>query len=253
LYFELEEGQVKIVLIIPAIDLRHGRCVRLTQGRKAEAKVYDGDPIEIARGFAAEGARMLHVVDLDGAFAEQASPNREVARRIIEAAGIPVEFGGGLRQISDVREMIEAGAARVVVGTMVIESRELLAHLVAEFGERIAVGIDAREGRVVTRGWEKQEDISAVELARQVAAAGVSRIVYTDVARDGMLEGVNVEQTCNIARGSHLKVTASGGVSSLADIERLKAGCEGEVDSVIIGKALYEKRFTLADALQVEN
>ncbi len=239
------------MLIIPAIDLRNGQCVRLTQGRRAEARVYDGDPIEIARSFEEAGARMLHVVDLDGAFAESGSPNREVARRIIETVGIPVQFGGGLRKITDVWEMMEYGAARVVVGTLVIESSELLVHLVANFGERIAVGIDARDGQVVTRGWEKQENISAVELAEQVAAIGVSRIVYTDVARDGMLEGVNVEQTCNIARRSGLPVTASGGVSSLADIERLKVGCEVGIDSVIVGKALYEKRFTLTDAMRV--
>jgi len=225
--------------------------VRLTQGRRAEARVYDGDPVEIAQSFAAAGARMLHVVDLDGAFAESASPNRDVARRIIETVGIPVQFGGGLRTIADVREMIEHGAARVVVGTLVVESAELLAQLVESFGESVVVGLDARGGQVVTRGWEKQENISAVELARQVAAIGVSRIVYTDVARDGMLEGVNVEQTCDIARRSGLKVTASGGVSSLADIERLKIGCDDGIDSVIIGKAFYEKRFTLTEALSV--
>jgi len=241
------------VLIIPAIDLRNGQCVRLTQGRKAEARVYDGDPVEIAESFERAGARMLHVVDLDGAFAEGGSPNREVARRIIETVGIPVQFGGGLRKITDVWELIEYGAARVVVSTLVVESPELLAHLVEKFGERIAVGIDARDGQVVTRGWEKQENISAVELAEQVAALGVSRIVYTDVARDGMLVGINVEQTCNIARRSGLKVTASGGVSSLADLERLKGECEGGIDSVIVGKALYEKQFTLADALRVAN
>jgi len=234
--------------IIPAIDLRNGRCVRLTQGRRAEATVYDGDPVEIAREFAAAGAQMLHVVDLDGAFAETSSPNREVARRLIEALEIPVQFGGGLREISDVREMIESGAARVVVGTLVLESEERLTRLVELFDTRIAVGIDARGGRVVTRGWEKQEDVTAVELAARVAALGVSRIIYTDVARDGTLEGVNAEQTCAVAHASGLPVTASGGVASLADIERLKIACRARIDSVIVGKALYEKRFTLEEA-----
>jgi phosphoribosylformimino-5-aminoimidazole carboxamide ribotide isomerase len=239
------------MLIIPAIDLKNGQCVRLTQGRKAEAIIYDGDPVEIARGFEAAGARMLHVVDLDGAFAESGSPNRGVARRIIEAVGIPVQFGGGLRSVADVREMIERGAARVVVGTLVVESSELLSQLVELFGERVAAGIDAREGRVVTRGWEKQEEIAAVELAERVAASGVARIIYTDVARDGMLGGVNVEQTCAVALGSGVAVTASGGVASLDDIERLKVACEGGIDSVIIGKAFYEKRFTLTEANRV--
>jgi phosphoribosylformimino-5-aminoimidazole carboxamide ribotide isomerase len=236
--------------IIPAIDLRNGRCVRLMQGRRAEATVYDGDPVEIAQGFAEAGATLLHVVDLDGAFAETISPNREVARRIIETVGIPVQFGGGLRELLDVRELIESGAARVVVGTLALESTEMLTRLVELFGARVAVGIDARGGRVVTRGWEKQEDVTAVELAARVAALGVSRIIYTDVARDGMLEGVNAEQTCAVALASGLPVTASGGVSSLADIERLKTACGTRIDSVIVGKALYEKRFTLEDALR---
>lgn len=238
------------MLIIPAIDLRDGQCVRLTQGRKADAKIYDGDPIEIAREFAAAGARMLHVVDLDGAFAESGSPNRAVARRIIEACGIAVQFGGGLRKLSDVQELLAYGAARVVVGTLVVESAELLARLVEDYGARIAVGIDARGGQVVTRGWERQENISAIELASRVAALGVARIIYTDVARDGMLQGINVEQTCEVARCSGLPVTASGGVSSLADIERLRMGCESGIDSVIVGKALYEKQFTLPEALR---
>ena len=236
--------------IIPAIDLRQGRCVRLMQGRRAEATVYDGDPVERAREFAEAGATLLHVVDLDGAFAERGSPNREVARRIIETVEIPVQFGGGLREISDVRELIENGAARVVVGTLALESAETLTRLVELFGTRVVVGIDARGGRVVTRGWEKQEDVTAIELAARVAALGVSRIIYTDVARDGTLEGVNVEQTCAVARASDLPVTASGGVASLADIERLKIACGARIDSVIVGKALYEKRFTLEEALR---
>lgn len=238
------------MLIIPAIDLKGGRCVRLTQGRKAEAKIYDGDPAEIARSFVAEGARMLHVVDLDGAFAESNSQNRAVARRIIETAGVPVQFGGGLRSDGDVREMIEAGAARVVVGTLVVEAEELLARLVAAFGARVAVGIDARGGRVVTRGWERQEQTLATELAARVARLGVARIVYTDVARDGMLEGLNVEQTCEVAESACVPVTASGGVSALDDLKRLASACEGRIDSVIVGKAFYEKRFTLAEALR---
>jgi phosphoribosylformimino-5-aminoimidazole carboxamide ribotide isomerase len=238
------------MLIIPAIDLKNGQCVRLTQGRKAEAKIYDGNPVEIARAFEAEGAQMLHVVDLDGAFAESESPNREVVRRIIEGVTIPVQFGGGLRRVADVREMIEFGAARVVVGTLVVESSDLLAQLVGLFGARIAVGLDARDGQVVTRGWEQQSDIQAVELAERVAALGVARIIYTDVARDGMLGGVNIEQTCAVARRSGLAVTASGGVSSLADIGRLKVACACGIDSVIVGKALYERRFTLPEAMR---
>ena len=238
------------MLIIPAIDLKDGQCVRLTQGRRQDVKVYDGDPVEIARGFVAAGARMIHVVDLDGAFADANSRNRKVARRIIRAVEIPVQFGGGLRSVGDVQQMIEFGAAQVVIGTLAAESPETLEKFVQLFGFRICVGIDARRGQVLTHGWEKEQTLGAVELARRVADAGVDRIVYTDVTRDGMLEGVNVEQTCHIARESGLRVTASGGVSSLADIERLRAASEcGGVDSVIVGKALYEGRFTLQEAL----
>lgn len=238
------------MLIIPAIDLKEGRCVRLTQGRRKDVKVYDGDPVEIAGSFQAAGARMVHVVDLDGAFADSNSRNRKVARRIIRALEIPVQFGGGLRSVGDVQQMIEFGAAQVVIGTLAAESPEILEKFVQLFGFRICVGIDARDGQVLTHGWERDGNLRATELARRVADAGVDRIVYTDVSRDGMLEGVNWEQTCAIARESGLRVTASGGVSSLADIEQLKSISSHGVDSVIIGKALYEGRFTLQEALR---
>ncbi|HEV2763090.1 MAG TPA: HisA/HisF-related TIM barrel protein, partial [Pyrinomonadaceae bacterium] len=172
------------MLIIPAIDLREGKCVRLTQGRREDVKVYDGDPVEIARGFEDAGARMIHVVDLDGAFADRNAVNRKVVRRIIRAVKIPVQFGGGLRALTDVQQMIEYGAAQVVVGTLAAESPETLEKFVQLFGFRVCVGIDAR---------------------------------------DGMLSGVNLEQTCAIARESGLRVTASGGVSSLEDIRALKS------------------------------
>ena len=238
------------MLVIPAIDLKGGKCVRLTQGRRDEAKFYDGDPVEIARGYEAAGARMLHVVDLDGAFREGNSVNREVARGIFGAVNIPVQFGGGVRAAADVDELIGAGAARVVVGTLAVEAPEVLAGLAGRFGAKVCVGIDARDGQVLTRGWEKQGGVSAVDLARRVAAAGIVRVVYTDVSRDGTLAGVNVEQTCAVAREAGLLVTASGGVASLDDLERLRAASGCGVDSVIVGKALYEGRFTLAEALR---
>jgi phosphoribosylformimino-5-aminoimidazole carboxamide ribotide isomerase len=238
------------MLIIPAIDLKSGQCVRLTQGRKASAVIYDGDPVETARRFEQSGAPFLHVVDLDGAFEESGSPNRSVARQIIRAVKIPVQFGGGLRSILDAGQMIEAGAERIVIGTMAVERPELLRELVRLFGARIAVGIDAKDEQVMTRGWEKQEQISALELARRVAECGVARIIYTDVVRDGMLAGINLEQTCCIARESGLTVTASGGVSQLSDIKLLTEASACGVDSVIVGKALYEGRFTLQEALE---
>ena len=239
------------MLIIPAIDLRNGRSVRLTQGRQDKVTVYDRDPIEIARSYETSGARMLHIVDLDAAFSNPTSRNRQVLRELISGTGIPVQFGGGLRSLEDITRVIELGVARVVIGTLAVEAPLILDQALRLFGaDRIAVGIDARNGQVLTRGWEKEGKLSALELAQKVASIGIERIIYTDVARDGMLTGVNVEHTCAIARESGLKVTASGGVSSLEDIKRLKNGLECGIDSVIVGKALYEGRFSLKEAIK---
>jgi phosphoribosylformimino-5-aminoimidazole carboxamide ribotide isomerase len=240
------------MLVIPAIDLRQGNCVRLTQGRKDAATVYDGDPVKVAEGFERDGARMIHVVDLDAAFSESNGRNREVLRDLVGAVSIPVQFGGGLRGAKDIEQVISLGVARVVIGTLAVESPELLAKFVGSFGaDRVAVGIDARNGQVMTRGWETEEQLTALTLASRVAAAGVERVIYTDVSRDGMLTGVNIDQTCLIAETSGLKITASGGVASLADLERLRAVSHRGVDSVIVGKALYEGRFTLPDAIAI--
>ena len=238
------------MLIIPAIDLRQGKCVRLSQGRKDASTAYDRDPVAVAQAFEADGARMLHVVDLDSAFGERQSVNRNVAKRIINSVGIPVQFGGGMRTIDDVEDLILARAGRVVIGTLAAEAPETLKLMVERFGPRIVVGIDSRDGEVMIRGWEKTGRIEAVELARQIARLGVERIVYTDVSRDGMLTGPNIEQTCLIAKETGLKVTASGGVSSLEDIRRLARLSAFGIDSVIVGKALYEDCFTLKEALQ---
>ncbi len=239
------------MLVIPAIDLKDGRCVRLAQGRKEDATVYESDPVDVARRFESAGARMIHVVDLDGAFWSGESPNHAIAREIFSSVKIPVQFGGGMRSIADVKLTIERGAARVVVGTLAVESPETLAKLVKLFGARVCVSIDAREGEVLVRGWERGTKFSAIDLARQIARAGIGRIVYTDVARDGMLSGPDIEMSCEVARASGLRVTASGGVSSLEDLRRLRDSGEPLVDSVIVGKALYEGRFSLEEALQI--
>ena len=237
------------MLIIPAIDLKDGRCVRLAQGLRLEVKTYEGDPVEMAQRFEDAGAQMLHVVDLDGAFGVAGSPNRKIARRIFAAVKMPVQFGGGMSSASDVREMIDAGARRVVIGTLAAESAETLRELIQGFGSQICVGIDAHAGKVSIRGWEKRTEISALDLARRVAMDGVERIIYTDINRDGMLTGPNIEQTVAVARESGLSVTASGGVSSLEDIRRLQEAGEPLIDSVIVGKALYEGRFSLEEAI----
>ncbi|MCU1266305.1 MAG: phosphoribosylformimino-5-aminoimidazole carboxamide ribotide isomerase [Acidobacteria bacterium] len=242
------------MLIIPAIDLREGRCVRLTQGRKEDVKIYDSDPLVIAEQYRDSGAEWLHVVDLDGAFSDPNSRNRQVVREIVSRIKLPVQFGGGLRSLQDIEQVIELGAARVVLGTLAVESPEILEKSLQLFGSnRVVVGIDARDGRALTRGWVNDTDLAAIELAQRVARLGVERVVFTDIARDGMLTGVNVEQTCAVARESGLKVTASGGVASLADLARLRAASECGIDSIIIGKALYEGRFTLEEALREES
>ncbi|MEP6911157.1 MAG: 1-(5-phosphoribosyl)-5-[(5-phosphoribosylamino)methylideneamino]imidazole-4-carboxamide isomerase [bacterium] len=240
------------MLVIPAIDLRAGHCVRLTQGRRESTKVYDGEPVDIARGYEAAGAQMLHIVDLDGAFSEPNSSNRKTLREIVRSIKIPVQFGGGMRTVEQVDEVIDFGIARVVIGTLAVESPETLSKLLSIFGgEKIAVGIDAKGGTVVTRGWEKEAAVSAVSFALHLASVGVERVIYTDVSRDGMLTGVNVEATCEIARVTGLKVTASGGVSSLEDLRNLTAVSDCMIDSVIVGKALYEGCFTIQEALLV--
>jgi phosphoribosylformimino-5-aminoimidazole carboxamide ribotide isomerase len=237
------------MIVIPAIDLRNGKCVRLTEGRKDMATTYDANPFEIAERFAAAGAEWLHIVDLDAAFGDQ-SANRSIVRKIARRIKIPVQFGGGMRTVADVADMLDAGVARIVIGTIATEAPAMITELADRFQERVCVGIDARDGQVRTRGWERAETISVVDLAQKVAAAGIERIVYTDIARDGTLKGLNVAATCELARASGLRITASGGVASVEDIASLITCGEARVDSVIIGKALYENRFTFADALR---
>ena len=237
------------MIVIPAIDLKNGRCVRLLQGRKSDVTVYNENPVEVAKEFAAAGAAMIHVVDLDGAFNGAESSNRAVVRAIVDAVDVPIQFGGGIRSLADVRELCAAGVARVVLGTVAAESPHLLKEIVSNFTSKICVGIDARDGRVMTRGWESETPLLAVDLARSVAESGVERIVYTDIARDGMLSGPNIGQTVTVARAARVSVTASGGVSSLDDIKRLRDAGESRIDSVIVGKALYEGKFSLEEAI----
>jgi phosphoribosylformimino-5-aminoimidazole carboxamide ribotide isomerase len=239
------------MIVIPAIDLKNGSCVRLLQGRKSEMTVYNEDPLAVAREFVASGAEMIHVVDLDGAFNEAGSRNRAVVREIVEAVDVPIEFGGGIRTIEDVRQLGEAGIARVVVGTVAAEKPEMLVQFVDQFSSKICVGIDARDGRVMTRGWETSTPLLATDLARLVAECGVERIIYTDIARDGTLVGPNIEQTLAVAEAANVRVTASGGVSSLDDIKRLRNAGDERVDSVIVGKALYEGKFRLEEAIRI--
>src|SRR5215813_10070615 len=220
------------MIIIPAIDLRGGRCVRLSQGQASAETVYSENPVKIAKRWYDEGAEMLHVVNLDAALGKDDTNNLKALERILYEAPIPVQFGGGVRTLDDVRRLDELGATRIVIGTTAIENPVLLQHIVDEFGSTIVVGIDARDGLIALRGWEKLSNIQA-----------------TDIARDGMLSGVNIEATRAIAEASGLKITASGGVASLDDVYAVKELEESGVDSLIIGKALYEGIFTLEEAL----
>ena len=239
------------MLIIPAIDLKDGCCVRLSQGRKAAVTIYDDDPAAVARKFADSGAKMLHVVDLDAAFGDDNTRNTNALQTILRTVPVPVQFGGGVRTSADVQRLVDAGVSRVVLGTIAAEATDTLEGLAREFGSRICVAIDACAGHVLVRGWESTTDLKATDLAKTVAAAGVARIIYTDTVRDGMLTGPNLQQTIAVASESQLKVTASGGISSLNDIKLLRDANEPLLDSVIVGKALYEKRFSLEDALRL--
>ncbi len=238
------------MLILPAIDLKDGCCVRLTQGEKEKIKVYDQDPFAVAAGFIAAGAEMIHIVDLDGAFSG-VTKNLEVVRRISLELKPKIEFGGGVRDEKTLEYLLEIGISRVVLGTIAVESPELLKLLVTKYAKYLAIGIDARDGRVATRGWEKTTTVDATTLAKQVAEIGIERVIYTDIAQDGMLSGPNIKMTQKLAQESKLKITASGGIGKLADITQLKTLELDGVDSCIIGKAIYEQKFTLDEAIRI--
>ncbi|GIL12211.1 MAG: 1-(5-phosphoribosyl)-5-[(5-phosphoribosylamino) methylideneamino] imidazole-4-carboxamide isomerase [Chloroflexota bacterium] len=234
------------MIIYPAIDIRGGRVVRLKEGDPARQTVFGDDPLATARLWMEAGAAWIHMVNLDGAFSE-ANDNL----RIVEAVarlGVQVQFGGGLRQMDDLARAFEAGVSRVVLGTAAVQQPVMVAQAVEQWGaERVCVGLDARDGRIATHGWQQVADLTPVELGRQMAALGVRHALYTDVSRDGGLQGVNVGGTARLAQATGLQVIASGGVRALDDIRALAA--TGMVAGAIIGMALYEKRFTLQEAL----
>lgn len=237
--------------IYPAIDLRRGRVVRLQWGDPDRETAYGDDPAAAARRWLDAGAGWLHVVNLDGAFAEVGDDNW-AALASITALGAQVQFGGGLRAMADVARAIDAGVTRIVLGTAALESPELAAAAVTRFGAaRVAVGIDARDGLVRTHGWQTATAVTPVELAQSMAALGINTIIYTDINRDGVLSGVNVAGTAALAEASGLAVIASGGVRSLADVAALRARAAMGIAGVIIGRALYEAQVDLAAALTV--
>ncbi len=233
------------MIILPAIDLKGGKCVRLRQGRADDVTIYGDDPAQQARDWAEQGGKELHVVDLDGAFAGEPK-HAEVIRRIIQAFGGPVEVGGGIRTPEALRAVIEAGAARAILGSAALDDPEFLNAAVELFGDRIAVGIDARNGFVQTKGWVETTQVLATDLAKAVAGMGVKTIIYTDTATDGMLGGPNLSQLAAICDAAPTcQITASGGVCSPFDVENLKALDRPNLRAAIVGKALYDGRTTL--------
>ncbi len=236
------------MLLIPAIDLMDGKCVRLVQGRAGTETVYSDDPVATAKRWESEGARMLHVVDLDGAFAGRPA-NFDAVCAIVEAVAIPVEFGGGVRDETTLARVLEAPLRRVILGTKACEEGFLRAA-VEQYGERIAVGIDAREGLVTVKGWKEFTALEAPQFAQQVEAIGVRTIIFTDVAADGTLEGPCTASLEAVLRAVSCEVIASGGVGSLDDIRALRRYERDGLAGVIVGKALYTGDIRLADALE---
>ena len=233
--------------LYPAIDIKGGKCVRLTQGLFDNVKVYSDTPADMARLWRDQGATFLHLVDLDGALVGR-SVNEEVIRSIVEAVDIPVELGGGIRSEEAVRHMLDLGVARVIIGTKAVERPLFMKELVDAFGaDRIVAGVDAKDGLVAVQGWESLSTVTAKELCLKMEEFGIRHVVYTDISRDGMLNGPNVEATRQLTEATGIDVIASGGVSSMEDLRCLyEAGIKG----AIIGKSLYEKRVDLREAVR---
>lgn len=235
------------MVIIPAIDLKDGKCVRLRQGRAEDVTVYGYDPAAQAKDWRDQGAQELHVVDLDGAF-DGEPRHTETIKLIIKAFGGPVEVGGGLRTPDSIAAVLDAGAARAIIGSAALDDPAFLSRAVDLWGDRIAVGIDARDGFVQTKGWVETTQVKATDLAAAVAKSGVKTIIYTDTATDGMLGGPNIAQMAAICDAApSCMITASGGVSSIYDIESLKALERPNLRAAIVGKALYDGRATLRE------
>jgi phosphoribosylformimino-5-aminoimidazole carboxamide ribotide isomerase len=243
------------VILFPAIDLKDGQCVRLVQGDMQQATVFNADPADQAGRFAAAGAEWLHLVDLNGAFAGK-PVNAAAVEAILKSVTIPVQLGGGIRDLAGVSGWLARGVARIILGTAALKNPALVKEACRAFPGKIAVGIDAKGGKVAVEGWAETSDVTALDLARKFEDAGVSVIIFTDIDRDGLLQGVNVPSTASLARALSIPVIASGGVSSLADIEALMKVAPstrtygGGIIGVISGRALYDGRLDLAAALK---
>lgn len=238
------------MLIIPAIDIKDGKCIRLQQGRLGTESIYSDDPIAMARQWESEGAGLVHVVDIDGAFAGTPR-NRELILKIVQSVKIPVQVAGGIRTLTDIESYKQEGAARLVLGTKALQSLEFLKSACGLFPGGISVGLDARDGKILVQGWTQPTGESVVDFAQKLEGVGILSIIFTDVQRDGMLQGPNLEGIRALAGAVEIPIIASGGVSSLQDIRSLLALESIGVMGVIIGKALYAGAFKLPDALLV--
>ncbi len=238
------------MILFPAIDLKGGQCVRLKLGDMAQATVFNDDPAAQAKSFEAQGFAWLHLVDLDGAFAGK-PVNAEAVEAILEAVTIPVQLGGGIRDLAQIEAWLAQGVRRVILGTVALRNPDLVREACRQFPGRIAVGIDAKGGRVAVEGWAETSEMTAVELARRFADAGVAAIIFTDVDRDGVLKGLNIEATLSLARATSIPVIASGGLASLADIRRLLEPDCRILEGAISGRALYDGRLDAAEALKL--
>ena len=236
------------MLVIPAIDLSEGQVVRLARGNMQEKTIYSDAPVAMARRWAEEGAQILHVVDLDGAISNQPANRAEVAR-IVQAIDIPVELGGGLRTVQDVQDVLELGVQWAIMGTAALRHRSEIEAAVAQFGDRIVVSIDARDGKVAVEGWTQDSDIDAVELAQQVEQLGVERLICTDIATDGMLTGPNLAAMRQFCQAVDIPIVASGGVSSIDDIKALRELEPLGLLGCIVGRALYTGDLALPEAI----
>lgn len=234
--------------LLPAIDLKEGRCVRLKQGDMSQTTVFNDSPAQQAKDFVRQGTEWIHVVDLDGAFAGK-PVNTAAVEEILKATDVKVELGGGIRSLDTINLWLEKGVTRVILGTIALRNPDLVKQACQEFPDQIAVGIDAKDGFVAVEGWAETSTIKDVELARRFESAGVSAIIYTNVARDGLLQGPDLDSTLNLAKSVSIPVIVSGGIASLDDIKACK---KAELfEGVIAGRAIYEKRFTVSEAISV--
>lgn len=238
------------MLIFPAIDIRGGKCVRLLKGDFAQETVFSDDPAAMARKWQQQGAQFLHLVDLDGALAGK-SQNLATVKAILAAVTIPVELGGGIRTMENVDEVLALGVRRVILGSVAVRNPDLVKAACAKYGDRVVVGIDAKDGIVAVDGWGVSGNVQVGDLAREMGKAGVRTIIYTDIARDGTLEGVNVEATARLARESGIQIVASGGVKSVEDIRALKPYEKDGIEGVIVGKSIYMGTLDLQEAIEI--